>query len=599
MTENRKSAYPATGALGIFAGAWLAFCVSFSAEAAVPQRVLLIHSFGRDVAPYDTIASVFRTELAKGAPGPIVLFEASLDAGRPVAEEEEQAFSDYLVARFAGSPPDVVVTIGPPAARFYLARRDQLFASVPLVMAALDERLARGAVLLVNDAAIVGKVDLPRLFDNIFQLLPDTRTIAVVMGATQLEQFWVAELQREVAPFKDRANFLWLNDLSLDQVKERVGRLPPHSAVFYGLFIVDAAGVPYERQDALASLHAVTNAPIFSLYENELGKGVVGGPYSSQGRRGEQIAAEVQRILRGEISAEPQILVDGFEPPVYDGRELKRWKIDQARLPPGSEIRFNPPSMWDEHRSAMIATAIVIALQAALIAALLWQRVQRLRAEREAQSLGGRLITAHEDERRRLARDLHDDITQRLAALAIQAAKVEGGGTGNALAVDSIHGRLVQLSEDIHALSYRLHPNVIEDLGLVEALKAECERVACNEPIRVEINAGTVPAKLPVDIAVGLFRVAQEALRNVTRHAKANAVKVSLQAREGWLVLDVRDNGTGFDGSRKQSGASLGIASMRERMRLLDGVLAVDSAPGRGTTITAKVPLQEGTWERA
>jgi len=165
-------------------------------------------------------------------------------------------------------------------------------------MAALDERLARGATLRPNDAAVVGKVDLPRLFENIFQLLPDTTTVAVVMGASRLEQFWLAELQREAAPFKGRASFQWLSDLSLEQLKERVASLPPHSAVLYGLLIVDAAGIPHERQDALAALHASANAPIFGLYENELGKGVVGGPYSSQRRRGEQIAAYTRRPTR-------------------------------------------------------------------------------------------------------------------------------------------------------------------------------------------------------------------------------------------------------------------------------------------------------------
>ena len=165
----------------------LGVCLSFGAEAASPKHVLLIHAFGRDFAPYDTIASVFRTELARGFAEPIVLFEATLDAGRPVTTKEEAAFLEYLRARFAGQAPDLVVTIGPPAARFYLARRDQLFPSIPLVMAALDERLARGAVLRANDAAVIGKVDLPRLFENIFQLLPDTTTVAVVIGASKLE----------------------------------------------------------------------------------------------------------------------------------------------------------------------------------------------------------------------------------------------------------------------------------------------------------------------------------------------------------------------------------------------------------------------------
>ena len=300
-------------------------------------------------------------------------------------------------------------------------------------------------------------------------------------------------------------------------------------------------------------------------------------------------------FLRGTASAEPQIRVFGFEPPVYDWRELQRWSVDPTRLPAGSEIRFKPPSQWEQHRTEIVAALTVIVAQTMLIVALLWQRARRRRAEREARNLGGRLITAHEDERRRLARELHDDVTQRLAAVAIEASKLEASDIGaeNKESASAIRGRLVELSEDVHALSYRLHPTVIEDLGLVEALRAECDRVSRGESLRVEFDAGSIPSRLPADAAVGLFRVAQAALRNVARHAKASDVQVTLQGGDGQLALTVRDNGTGFDLARKAGGASLGIASMRERMRLLNGALDLQSTPGRGTTITARVPLPE------
>ncbi|MCC6642703.1 MAG: sensor histidine kinase [Deltaproteobacteria bacterium] len=593
MRRFQRSVLGLLPLLALFAGTWFCARDGIAAQTATPKRVLLIHSFGRDFSPYESATSVFRSELAKRLPEPIVLFEATLDAGQPVSEEEERTFVAYLRVRYAGRAPDLVVTIGPPAARLFLTHRDQLFPSTPLVMAALDERLARGAALRPNDAAVVGKVDLPRLLENIFQLRPDTTTVAVVIGASPLEEFWLAQLQREATPFEGRAEFQWLSDLSLDQMKERAASLPPHSAVLYRLLIVDAAGVPHERQDALAALHASANAPIFGLYEKELGKGVVGGPYTSQRLHGEQMAEEALRILRGAASDEPQIRVTGLDPPVYDWRELERWGIDSARLPAGSEIRFAPLSMFQEHRVAIAAAVTLSVLQAALISVLLWQRIWRRRAEHEARSLGGRLITAQEDERRRLARDLHDDVTQRLAALAIQAAKLEGGSAGpqSRESVYLIRDGLVALSEDVHALSYRLHPTIIEDLGLVEALRAECDRVAHSEPLRVELDAGAIPARLPADAAVGLFRVAQEALRNVVRHAKASDVRVALHGRNGRLLLAVRDNGAGFE--KVRSGASLGFASMRERMRLLGGTLDIESAPGHGTTISAWVPLAE------
>lgn len=208
-------------------------------------------------------------------------------------------------------------------------------------------------------------------------------------------------------------------------------------------------------------------------------------------------------------------------------------------------------------------------------------------SHREIQHLAGRLLTAHEDERRRLARELHDDLTQRLASLAVQAGNLErsAGAAAAAMRVS-----LARLSEDVHAMSYRLHPSVLDDLGLVEALRAECDRVAHGGHVRVEVQAHDVPRRVSSETSLCLFRVAQEAINNATRHGRASSVTVQLTPHERGLQLAVADNGSGFDPDRPRESASLGLASMRERVRLLRGVLDIESTPGHGTKVTAWVP---------
>ena len=566
--------------------ALIALCAMFGTVAAEPKRVLLLHSFGRDFAPYDAVAAAFRTELAQGWPEPIAFYEASLDAGQVSLPEDLGPLLEHLRRRFASSAPDVVVTFGPPAAEFYVQHRETVFPGVPLVMTALDERLVRKSMLREGDAAVAGSLGLPRLVENILQLRPETARIAVVIGNSPLERFWLGELKKELAVFETRVTFEWLNELSMQQMRSHVAGMSPHDAVLYGLLVVDAAGVPHERSSALAGLLAVSSAPMFSIYETELGKGVVGGPYFSQRLGAERAAAAVRRVLGGQAGGPPRILLSGFEPPVYDWRELERWGIDRDRLPPGSEIRFRPPSQWEQHKALIIVGVSLIALQTALIAGLLWQRAGRRRAEREALSLSGRLIGAHEVERRRLARELHDDITQRLARMVIDVAQLTPD------TAHSLREGLVHLSEDVHALSYRLHPSILDDLGLAEALKAECERVERNESLRVTIDSGGLPKKLPPDAALCLYRVAQEAMRNIGRHAKARSVNVSLGPVGDGLQLVVSDDGAGFDPAARRRQPSLGLASMRERVRLQGGRLDIDSAPGRGTTIVAWIPLR-------
>jgi PAS domain S-box-containing protein len=207
----------------------------------------------------------------------------------------------------------------------------------------------------------------------------------------------------------------------------------------------------------------------------------------------------------------------------------------------------------------------------------------------EIQEVAGRLLTVHEGERRRLARELHDDLTQQLARLAIDAGSMESA-VGAPDGLRALREDLVRLSEVVHAMSSRLHPSVLDDLGLIEALKAECARVARHGALRVEVNACDVPGALSAEASLCLFRVAQEALSNASRHAHASAVTVLLAPSSKGLQLAVSDNGSGFDPERPRERASLGLASMRERVRLLQGKFEIESTPGRGTTVVAWVP---------
>jgi two-component system, NarL family, sensor kinase len=208
--------------------------------------------------------------------------------------------------------------------------------------------------------------------------------------------------------------------------------------------------------------------------------------------------------------------------------------------------------------------------------------------------LAGRLLRAQEDERRRIAREMHDDWTQRLAVLAIDAARLETQLDPSSSAhrqVQEMRGAMVSLSEDVHALSRQLHPSILDDLGLVDALRSECASVTRREGVAVAYRCDQVTASLPNDAALCVYRVAQEALRNVVKHAGAQEASVSLVSSDPELVLTIQDRGVGFDVVKVRSRKGLGLSSMEERVRLIRGELSVDSEPGRGTTVTVRVPV--------
>ena len=214
------------------------------------------------------------------------------------------------------------------------------------------------------------------------------------------------------------------------------------------------------------------------------------------------------------------------------------------------------------------------------------------RAEEALHDLSRRLIQAQEAERALLARELHDDLTQRLALLAIDVGRVELAAPDRAQAdaMRVIREGLVRLSEDVHSLAYQLHPSVLEELGLVEALRTECERLVRQGQLHLTARLEPLPDVVGKDAALCLFRVAQGALNNVVRHSGARAAAVELRPMDGGVLLAVRDDGAGFDPGSRGTGRSLGLASMRERVRLVNGTLDVESAPGHGTAVVAWVP---------
>jgi PAS domain S-box-containing protein len=216
------------------------------------------------------------------------------------------------------------------------------------------------------------------------------------------------------------------------------------------------------------------------------------------------------------------------------------------------------------------------------------------RAENALRDLSQRLIQAHEEERALLARELHDDVTQRLAVLAIDVGRAElvARDPSQAAAMGSIRAGLARLSEDIHSLAYQLHPSVLEELGLVEALRAEGERRVRQGRLDLSMDLDPLSAAIGKGAALCLFRVAQEAMNNVARHAGTRAARVTLRQMGGGLLLAVRDDGVGFDPASPGKSRSLGLASMRERVRLVDGTLDIETAPGRGTAIIAWVPAE-------
>jgi PAS domain S-box-containing protein len=217
----------------------------------------------------------------------------------------------------------------------------------------------------------------------------------------------------------------------------------------------------------------------------------------------------------------------------------------------------------------------------------------RKRAEEELEELAGRLIHAQEEERSRIGRELHDHISQMLGVLTIRIDQLRGDPAAPPALADAL-GELRQstteITDDVHGLSHRLHSSALDYLGIVPALQKLVGDFSLRHGITIDFSHAAVPAALPSDVALCLFRVVEESLTNIAKHSGTKAARVHLDGTSGAIQLTVRDAGKGFDMESLERRAGLGFVSMRERLRVLRGTVRVDSAPSCGTTIEVRVP---------
>jgi signal transduction histidine kinase len=346
-----------------------------------PKRVLMLQSFGLRFKPWTDYAQYLRLEMINRSKGPIDFQDHSLLTARLSDEKALAPFVDYLQALYGEKPPDLIIALGAPAAEFLQRYRPKLFPKTPMMFTAVEARRVQYDKLTEYDTVAAVAHDFPAAIETILQVLPDTKTIAVVNGASPNEVFWQQVFERELAPFAARVELRWYNKRSFDNILMEAARLPPHSAIFWHLMSVDAAGVTHEGTNALHRLSAVANAPIFSYLDVFFDGSIVGGAMHSAEKGMAIAAAAAVRILNGEKAGDVKTAATQFEPPRFDWRQMQRFKISNGDLPPGSTIHFKEPGMWERYWWQMSVVTALMLMQAGLISVLLREHRQRQRAE--------------------------------------------------------------------------------------------------------------------------------------------------------------------------------------------------------------------------
>jgi len=346
-----------------------------------PKRVVMLHSFGPRFKPWSDYAQTIRSEISQRWREPVDFLDHSLVNARQDDEPSEAAFVEYLRTLYVSRPVDLIIAIGAPAAAFIQRYRQRLFPKTPMVFTAVEQRRVQYEKLTENDTVVAVAHDFPAAFENILRVLPLTKTIAVVNGTSPNETFWLNEMRRELAPLAGRVELRWYNEKSFEDILADAARLPPHSAIFWHLMNVDAAGVAHEANDALSKLSSLANGPIFSYDKSFFGEATVGGPMHSAETSGQITAAVSVRILNGEKAGDIKTPPTEFETPIFDWRQMQRWGISESNLPPGSNIYFREPSVLERYSWQIALITAIVLVQAGLILVLLREHRRRQLAE--------------------------------------------------------------------------------------------------------------------------------------------------------------------------------------------------------------------------
>jgi hypothetical protein len=296
--------------------------------------------------------------------------------------------------------------------------RNQVFPSTAL-LALLEQRRIPLSNLTTNEAAIGSSTNFAGIVDNILQVLPETTNVAVLIGNSLGEKYWIEQMRIAFDPFANRVSFSWFNDLSVDDMLNRMATLPAKSAIFFYSLLADGAGTVHQEDVVFSKLRSVANAPIFSRHDVYLGEGIVGGPLISVQERTRKVADVAMRILQGEVPSQIMVPTVQLGVPKFDWREIHRWGISESRLPPGSTIHYRDPTAWERYRWQIVAIAAALLLQTLLIAGLFFERHRRRKAEAVSRDRLSEL--AHMNRRRtagEMSASIAHEVKQPLAAIA-------------------------------------------------------------------------------------------------------------------------------------------------------------------------------------
>jgi signal transduction histidine kinase len=580
-------------------------CLSFlllaghaAAQVRQVRRVLVLDDL--DILSSPGFAEVDQAVFAglQESPYQIELYHESLELTLFPDQVSQQRFRERFVQKYSGRRPDVIITAGAASLQFIADSREAFLSDIPVVFCAIEGELPDQVKAEKHFTGVLGRLRPEETLEVALRLLPGTQHVVVVGGVGKFDVPFEGVAREAFRSYESKLEFTYLTNLAMPALLEQLKHLPSHTVVYHTALTVDATGQRFiDSLQSVPLVASAANAPVFVMDDVDLRAGTVGGDLVNWAEDSRQAAEMAVRVLNGERPQDIPI-VRSNDAYMFDWHALERWGIKESDLPAGSIVLFREPSVWERTRWFWISALLIIG-GLSLLAAYLYHSRTELKLARDAQlHLSGLLINAQEKERSRLAAELHDDFSQRLALLVLGLenvrAKLSAAKPVGEEDLEQIEESASKLSSDLHTVSHRLHSSTLAHLGLVSGVRALCREFSSHQGVEIDFSSDGVPSDVDPDVSLCLFRIVQEALQNLKKHSGAARAQVDLRRADDQLFLTVSDQGKGFDPAQINH-HGLGFGSMRGRVHLLGGQLEIRSEPGKGTRIEARVPVRSNS----
>lgn len=359
----------------------LLFLLAAEPRAAEPRRVLMLHAFNYTFPATTLIADGARKRLLERSPQPLEIDADFLDLARNANADYEARIANFLRAKYEKRPPDVVIALGSAALPFIIRHRDEIGPNIPVVFTSVSPQNYNALRLPANITGIISEFNLDKTLALAKRLQPQASRLFVIAGSGEVDRRWQSTARKTIEGRGQEFEVTYLFERSYAKLVEEVSQIPPDAIVILLTVFADSEGNAFVPAQVAGSLSAISPAPVYAPYDTYIGNGIVGGFVETFESVGVRAADMALQILAGK---DPATIAPQTNPGQHyrvDHRAMARWNLPESKLPPDTVVLFKQPTIWTEHRGAVVATVAIVGLQSLIVGALLLQRQRRLRAE--------------------------------------------------------------------------------------------------------------------------------------------------------------------------------------------------------------------------